>query len=177
MGMLQLRAPTNLPVSTQECSGMPKADALHPPNCSQGSESWMVRNTFCAQNLVWRKRGEGQVSLTSFEVQPAMLKSAWAPPGAGPTFRHHRGEKSARDARSPLLTLGERCMGRCYNLFPSELLELMNIFKCPSFASQGDWIWELPHYICMLSHTHTSSVYGGNICCKHMEKALLEASI
>lgn len=180
LGMLQLRAHSSHEPHSLHTEMLRNAEG----RCSTSSQlltgkesHGLVRNMFCAQNLGWKKSGKGQVRLTSFEVQPATPKLAWAPAGAGPTFRHHRGEKSARRACSPLLTLGERCIRRCYNLFPSELLELISFFKCLSFASQGGWIWELPHYICMFSYTHTSSLYGGNICCKHMEKALLEASI
>lgn len=82
-----------------------------------------------------------------------------APPGDRPIFTHHKGEKSGCRACSPLLTTGERCIRRCYNLFPSELLELISIFKCLSFASQGGWIWELPIIsACFLTHINPPSM-------------------
>lgn len=65
-----------------------------------------------------------------------------------------QGRKTRLCACSAPLATGERRIGRCYNPFPSEFLELMSVSECLGFTSQGDWSWELPHYIRVLSHTY-----------------------
>lgn len=148
LGMLQLRlmAPTNL-----HTGGMPKADAPHPPNCSQGSKSWMVRSMFCAQNLGWKKSGVGQISLTSFEIQPARLGSprSWA------NLQASQGRKICSWCSQPPAHPGWKVLPEMLQSVSIWIVWADKHFQVPEFRLPGRLdLGAAPLYLHALSHTY-----------------------